>query len=176
MLVLPTARAPFSPPLKRARSWDGLLQVPRGHWYHHRHRKRPYGEPGGAADPDASDDDDGDDDSMSGTASVSESSGSVVQGRIFERSAPPGPGQGLDRAWLAARAHNALIFGGRNGDDNDLGEPGWASGVGAHAWRKGYREQEQIQLLNSIVRGRYRMKGKVVGPAGRRFIAQVRVE
>lgn len=114
------------------------------------------------------------------SGSVSESSGSIVGDRMFERSAPAAPGAGLDRAWLAGRAaHQALVYGKGiaggnghgNGDDGDVGG-GWLGDV-AGAGRRGYRAADQMRLLDNIARGRYTADEVLVGEQGRSFISQV---
>lgn len=147
-----------SPPLARARSWNGLVQ---GNHVQDGDVRLSREGLSGVRD-------------SSGTVSVSESSGSIVGGRMFERSAPAAPEQGLDRAWVAARAHDALLFGGNNGhlvDRQPAGRGG--GGVGGDGWRRGYREADQLRLLDSIVRGRYCVQSNLVGQAGRAFITEV---
>ena len=141
--------------------------------------------------------------SASGSVSVSESSGSIVNKRMFERSAPPAPGGprgvGLDRAWLAGQAHQALLFG--KGGENDEyqaeirtgdvsgkgvggaggGGGGGGGGVGGWGWggvadagrRRGHREADQLKLLDAIARGVYEVEESCVGEVGADFIAQV---
>lgn len=133
------------------------------------------------------------------SVSVSESSGSIVNKRIFERSAPPAPGGshgvGLDRAWLAGQAHQALLFGkggendeyqmeirtgdvsgkgvGRGGGGGGGGAGGWGGAADAGGRRRGHREADQLKLLDGIVRGVYEVEESCVGAVGADFIAQV---
>ena len=138
--------------------------------------------------------------SGSGSGSVSESSGSIVNKRMFERSAPPAPGGprgvGLDRAWLAGRAHQAVLFG--KGGENDechaemrtsdvsgkgVGGAGGGGGRGGGGlgWgrmadagrRREHREADQLKLLDAIARGVYEVEESCVGEVGADFIAQV---
>lgn len=122
-----------------------------------------------------------------GSLSVSESSGSIVNKRMFERSAPPAPGGGLDRAWLAGQAHQALLFG--KGGENDEyqaerrtgeghgiaggGGRGAGGGGGGGRRRRGHREQDQLKLLEAVVRGGYEVEEGCVGEVGADFISQV---
>lgn len=80
----------FRPELNSARSWNGVV---RG--------KRLVANSGGEkiSGSDAESD------------SVSESSGSIVNRRMFERSAPAAPGGGLEGAWLAGQPYQALLLG-----------------------------------------------------------------
>eukprot|EP00903_Cladosiphon_okamuranus_P013816 g12858.t1 len=133
------------------------------------------------------------------SVSVSESSGSIVNKRMFERSAPPAPGgslgMGLDRAWLAGQAHQALLFG--KGGENDEyqaeirtgdvsgkgvrggggggggGAGGWGGVADAGGRRRGHREADQLKLLDAIVRGVYEVEESCVGEVGVDFIAKL---
>lgn len=101
--------------------------------------------------------------------SVSESSGSIVNRRMFERSAPAAPGGGLEGAWLAGQPYHALLLGEED-------EEGRVDCV--HAWRgkgrRGDNEADQLKLLDNIVRGRYRIRRDRVGDVGVDFIQQVK--
>lgn len=101
--------------------------------------------------------------------SVSESSGSIVNRRMFERSAPAAPGGGLEGAWLAGQPYQALLLGEEYEEGRvDCG----------HAWRgkgrRGGSESDQLKLLDNIVRGRYRIRRDRVGDVGVDFIQQVK--
>lgn len=142
------------------------------------------------------------DNSIGFSVSVSESSGSIVNKRMFERSAPPAPGGprglGLDRAWLVGQAHQALLFGkggehdeyqaeirtgkdaagaagGRGGEGAGAGgrAGGWGGAADAAGRRRGHREADQLKLLDAIVRGVYEVEESCVGGVGADFIAQV---
>ncbi|CAN0450087.1 unnamed protein product [Ectocarpus sp. 12 AP-2014] len=188
---------PFSPKLVVPRSWDGVVREEyarksnannRSRLANGGSRRRRRRESHGCG---YSDDDATTSSSSSGSTgeggslSVSESSGSVVNKRMFERSAPPAPGGGLDRAWLAGQAHQALLFG--KGGENDeyqaerrTGEGhGIAGGGGRGAGgegvrrRRGHREQDQLKLLEAVVRGGYEVEEGCVGEVGADFISQL---
>lgn len=101
-----------------------------------------------------------------GSVSVSESSGSIVNQRMFERSAPAAPGGGLDRAWMACQAHDGLLFEKEGGE----GRAGGGLGGGL---RRGYREADQLRLLDNIVRGKYDLEESTVSAVGADFISKV---
>lgn len=103
------------------------------------------------------------------SVSISESSGSIVNRRMFERSAPAAPGGGLEGAWLAGQPHEALLLG----EEDEEGRVD-----GGHAWRgkgrRGHSEADQLRLLDNIVRGKYRIQRDRVGDVGVDFIQQVK--
>lgn len=108
-----------------------------------------------------------DNDNVSG--SVSESSGSIVNQRMFERSAPAAPGCGLDRAWIARQSHQDLLFG----KEDEAGRGGYGPGGRRGARRRGHKEADQMKLLDNIARGQYDVCEDFVGDVGADFIAQV---
>lgn len=162
------------PLLKRARSWDGLMpEAPSGatdpsaaaaagevthgsrmgiinNLHHHRHHGYSSG-------------------------SVSESSGSIVGGRMFERSAPAAPGAGLDRAWLAGQAAQHALARGKGGIEAGLDDGGDGDRE-CGGWRRGgYRAADHMKMLDNIARGIYSFEARFVGEEGQAFISQVRV-
>ena len=104
------------------------------------------------------------------SGSVSESSGSIVNQRMFERSAPAAPGCGLDRAWIARQSHQDLLFG----KEDEEGRAGY-NGPGGRRKprRRGHKEAEQMRLLDNIARGLYEVCQDFVGDDGADFISQV---
>lgn len=110
----------------------------------------------------------------SGSYGVSESSGSIVNCRMFERSAPAGPGGGLDRAWLMGQVNQALLNGMDDSDEVEgvaLGRGGGRSG--GRGGRRGYSRANQLVLLDNIARGKFSVRKDWVGSAGADFISQV---
>ncbi|CAM9806543.1 unnamed protein product [Ectocarpus sp. 8 AP-2014] len=188
---------PFSPKLVVPRSWDGVVREEYVRKSNANNRSRPTD--GGSRrrwrerDGYGCSDHDATSSGSSGTTgggaslSVSESSGSIVNKRMFERSAPPAPGGGLDRAWLAGQAHQALLFG--KGGENDEyqaerrtgqghgiaggGGRGAGGGGGGGRRRRGHREQDQLKLLEAVVRGGYEVEEGCVGEVGADFISQL---
>ncbi|CBN75324.1 Ca2+/calmodulin-dependent protein kinase I-like protein [Ectocarpus siliculosus] len=190
---------PFSPKLVVPRSWDGVVREDyvrksnannRSRLANGGSRRRRRETDGcGYSDHDATSSSSSGSGSTGegGTLSVSESSGSIVNKRMFERSAPPAPGGGLDRAWLAGQAHQALLFG--KGGENDEyqaerrtgeghgiaggGGRGAGGGGGGGRRRRGHREQDQLKLLEAVVRGGYEVEEGCVGGVVADFISQL---
>ncbi|CAM9754955.1 unnamed protein product [Ectocarpus sp. 4 AP-2014] len=193
---------PFSPKLVVPRSWDGVVREEyvrksnannRSRLANGSSRRRRRESDGcGYSDHDATSSSSssssgggGGSTGKGGSLSVSESSGSIVNKRMFERSAPPAPGGGLDRAWLAGQAHQALLFG--KGGENDeyqaerqtgeghgiAGGGGRGAGGGGGRRRRGHREQDQLKLLEAVVRGAYEVEEACVGEVGADFISQL---
>ncbi|CAM9898997.1 unnamed protein product [Laminaria digitata] len=90
---------------------------------------------------------------------------------MFERSAPPAPGGGLDRAWIARQSHQDLLFG----KEDEEGRAGYngPGGGGRRPRRRGHKEAEQMKLLDNIARGQYEMCEDFVGDVGADFISQL---